>query len=96
MHIIKVCTGCACERNYGNEVLKRAEKLLGIKVGETTEDGQFRLEKTGCLSHCDQAPNVLFGKQASPLTIIMNDGEVKHRLLPNKLEKEINKLKETL
>ncbi len=29
---------------------------LGIKLGETSEDGQFTLETTACIGMCDQAP----------------------------------------
>lgn len=96
MHIIKVCTGCSCEKKFGNETLKRAEKALGIKVGETTSDGQFRLEKTGCLSHCELGPNVMFCKTDGPLSVLMNDGEVKNKQLPNRIEQEITRLKNDL
>jgi len=37
--------------NFGPDTLATAEKVLGIKAGETTPNGQFRLEKTGCLMH---------------------------------------------
>lgn len=95
MHIIKVCTACSCEKYFSADVLKRAEKVLGIKAGESTPDGQFRLEKTGCLSHCEEAPNVLFCQADGPLSAVMMDGEVKTNCLPNKLEKELKALKET-
>lgn len=94
MHIIKVCTSCSCEKNFSAAVIKRAEKVLNIKVGQTTPDGQFRLEKTGCLGQCEKAPNVLFCKADGPLSAVMIDGEVKTNLLPNRLEKELNALKE--
>jgi len=91
MHIIKVCTGCACSKNFGNDNIKRAEKVLGIKVGETTEDGHIKLESSGCLGQCSQAPNVYFGT-SDPLSMIMNDGHVENRCLPPKLEKKIKSL----
>jgi NADH:ubiquinone oxidoreductase subunit E len=91
MHIVKVCTGCACSKNFGNDNLKRAEKVLGIKVGQTTEDGHIRLESSGCLGHCSTAPNVYFGS-ASPLSMAMNDGQVEQKLLPPKLEKKLKEI----
>ena len=34
-------------------------KLLGIKPGETTADGQFTLMPIACLGVCEQAPAML-------------------------------------
>ncbi|MBT4385022.1 hypothetical protein HOD30_04725 [Candidatus Peregrinibacteria bacterium] len=93
MHIIKVCTGGSCEKNFGSEVLKRAEKVLDINVGETTKDGKFRLEKTGCLSQCENAPNVMFCKGTNPQPEVINHCEVKTKLLPPRLEAELTHLK---
>ncbi len=94
MHIIKVCTGCSCDKNFSAESIQKAEHVLDIKVGETTKDGQFRLEKTGCLSHCELGPNVLFCKADGPLSAVMIDGEVKNNMLPHRLEAELKSLKE--
>ncbi len=95
MHIIKICLGCSCSQNFGPENLQLAEKILGIKAGETTKDGQFRLEKTGCLSHCESAPNVLFCKQDGPLSAVMMDGLVEENLLPHRFEEKLRELKKT-
>lgn len=38
------------------EVLAAFETGLGIKDGETSEDGAFSLERTPCIGLCDQAP----------------------------------------
>jgi bidirectional [NiFe] hydrogenase diaphorase subunit len=94
MHIIKICMGSSCCINFGLDNLAIAEKTLGIKAGETTPDGKFRLEKTGCLSHCEDAPNVMFLQQTSPLSLIMMDGTVDRHMLPHHLEKKLKKLKE--
>lgn len=95
MHIIKVCTGCSCSKNFSEESLKRAEDFLEIKAGETTADGKFRLEKTGCLSNCEQGPNVLFCKADGPLSALMIDGEVHNNMLPHRLKKKLEELKES-
>ncbi len=91
MHIIKVCTGVACKRNFGDENLKRAEKILGIKAGENKLKGSIQLENSGCLGHCEHAPNVYFG-EASPISMLINDGKVEKHILPNKLEEKLKKL----
>jgi [NiFe] hydrogenase diaphorase moiety large subunit len=38
------------------DVVKAFEEGLGIKVGETSNDGVFSLEYTPCIGMCDQAP----------------------------------------
>ena len=38
------------------EIVQIFEKELGIKVGETSDDGAFSLEYTPCIGMCDQAP----------------------------------------
>lgn len=93
MHIIKVCCGCSCAANFGLDNLKKAEEILGIKAGETTEDGKFRLEKAGCMSNCENAPNVMFCKPNGPLATIMLDGKIEENLLPNKFAKMLKELK---
>lgn len=92
MHIIKVCVGCSCERNFGGANLKKAEQVLGIKAGETTKDGKIKLEKWGCLGNCDKAPNVLFMQAESPLQLLNADGELLERITPNKLAERIKDL----
>lgn len=88
MHIIKVCCGCSCAANFGLENLKKAEEILGIKAGETSSDGKFRLEKAGCMSNCENAPNVMFCKPS-----IMLDGKIEQNLLPNRFAQILTELK---
>src|SRR5512135_3587584 len=42
---VKVCMGTACHLAGGRLVLEALERELKIKVGETSEDGQFSLER---------------------------------------------------
>lgn len=92
MHIIKICTGYLCSQNFAEENLCIAEKILGIRAGESTPDGKFRLEKTACLSHCEEGPNVLFA-QGGPLSLVMTDGEVERNMLPHRFEEKLKQLK---
>jgi NADH-quinone oxidoreductase subunit E len=53
---IQICTDLPCALR-GSEIF--AEKLcqeLGIKPGETTEDGLITVETVMCLAACDKAP----------------------------------------
>ena len=38
---------------------KKIGEKLGIKPGETTEDGEFSLQLTNCIGACDQAPAMM-------------------------------------
>lgn len=55
---VQVCTNIACMLRDAYEVLRRFEQELGIKRGESTEDGLFTLEEVECLAACGTAPCV--------------------------------------
>lgn len=58
-HTIKVCQGTACHVMGGKEILEYLSDKLGIRGGETTEDGMFSLERVACLGCCGMAPVVM-------------------------------------
>lgn len=59
-HSISVCTNISCMLRGGEQVLTHIEKRLGIKVGESTPDGQFYLKKEEeCLAACTGAPMMM-------------------------------------
>jgi NADH:ubiquinone oxidoreductase subunit E len=60
--IIRVCLGTACYVRGGKEVLEGFKKLLGINVGETTEDREFSLEIGRCFGACGLAPVVMINE----------------------------------
>jgi NADH-quinone oxidoreductase subunit E len=53
---IAVCLGTACYLNGGQDLINEIGHILGIKEGETTPDGLFRLESVRCLGCCGLAP----------------------------------------
>jgi len=53
---ISVCLGTACYVKGAGELFAMFEKQLGIKGGETTEDGLFTLEGCRCIGACGLAP----------------------------------------
>ena len=53
---IAVCLGTACFVKGSEKVLDKGKEILGIDVGETTEDGKFSLEATRCIGACGLAP----------------------------------------
>lgn len=55
-YLIMLCQGTACHVN-GSEMIEEAVcEYLGIKDGETTEDGLFTLNNVACLGCCSLAP----------------------------------------
>ena len=57
-HVIAICTNIACLLAGAYELVDHAERHLGIRCGQTTEDGEFTLEEAECLAGCDAAPCV--------------------------------------
>ena len=53
---IRVCRTTPCWLCGSDEVLKACEEALGIKVGQSTEDGRFFLREFECLGACANAP----------------------------------------
>ena len=58
-HTIKVCLGTACYVRGGKLLMEELVHQLGIKAGETTEDGEFTLEVVRCVGACALAPVVV-------------------------------------
>jgi NADH-quinone oxidoreductase subunit E len=63
---IKVCMGTACHLAGGKLVVEAAERELRIKVGETTEDLRFSLERVACVGCCMLAPVVVINEKVYP------------------------------
>jgi NADH-quinone oxidoreductase subunit E len=53
---MQVCTDLPCALRGADEFLDKLCENLGIKVGETTEDGLVTVESVMCLAACDRAP----------------------------------------
>ncbi|MFK5857217.1 MAG: NADH-quinone oxidoreductase subunit NuoE [Bacteroidota bacterium] len=53
---IQVCRGTACHVLGSATVLQEVEKLLKVKAGSTTRDGQFSIEVVACIGACGLAP----------------------------------------
>lgn len=62
-YVIKVCLGTACYVRGGKRVIDRLESILGIRIGETSEDRQYSLEITRCIGACGLAPAMNINEQ---------------------------------
>ena len=54
---IAVCTNVSCMLNGSDDIVEHIEEKLGIKMGETTPDGEFFFKvEEECLAACCGAP----------------------------------------
>lgn len=59
-HCVSVCTNISCMLRGSDEIVSHLEERLGIKLGESTEDGKFYLKKEEeCLAACCGAPMMM-------------------------------------
>ena len=74
-NLIKVCHGTACHLSGAEMIADVLAQSTGAKEGETSQDGQFTVEKVACLGCCSLAP------------CMMVNGEVHGRLAPEDIGK---------
>lgn len=55
-HFVQVCTNLPCWLNGSDNIMKACQDKLGVRSGETTEDGEFTLLEVECLGACVNAP----------------------------------------
>ena len=83
-NLITACCGTACHVKGSDRLIAGIFRELNIPEGEnTTEDGQFTVEKVACVGACSIAPVIIFNKKVlSEMTI--------HKLLKHiKVKSEI-------
>ena len=59
---IKVCDGTACHIKGSVKILDELYRLLGLRAGQTDQDGLFTLETVACLGVCAIAPVMLINE----------------------------------
>lgn len=60
-HVIHVCNSVSCWLMGEQKLSGLLQHKLGVKPGETTQDGRFTLLPIVCLGTCDRAPAMLVG-----------------------------------
>ena len=58
-HVIQLCHNVSCFLNGCDDIAAYIEEKLGIKAGETTEDGKFTFITVECLAACGGGPVML-------------------------------------
>ena len=55
-HVVAVCHNLSCHLAGAQDILRHLEARLGVRRGETTEDGRVTLQAVECLCACEAAP----------------------------------------
>lgn len=61
-YMFEVCQTGPCMLNGSDDIVTYIYEKLGIRPGETTEDGLFTLKTVECLGACGYAPMLQLGK----------------------------------
>jgi len=61
-YLFEVCQTGPCMINGSDNIIEYITEKLGIRPGETTEDGMFTLKTVECLGACGYAPMMQMGK----------------------------------
>ena len=60
LHSVSICNNISCMLNGADDLIDHVEKKLGIKTGESTEDGSIFLKREEeCLAACCGAPMMM-------------------------------------
>ncbi len=62
-YVIGCCLGTACYVKGSQKIIDQFCEILGIKPGETTEDGMFTVDALRCIGACAAAPAVSINGQ---------------------------------
>jgi NADH-quinone oxidoreductase subunit E len=62
-HVILICDSISCWIMGYEDLRAHFHQRLGIRLGETTEDGRFTLLPIPCLGTCDHAPAMMIDEE---------------------------------
>jgi len=65
-YVIGCCLGTACYVKGAQQVIDKFSEILGIKPGQTSEDGLFTLDALRCIGACGIAPAVTINGTVYP------------------------------
>ena len=65
-YVIGCCLGTACYVKGAQQVIDKFSEILGIKPGETTDDGLFTLDALRCIGACAISPAIKVNGKVYP------------------------------
>jgi NADH-quinone oxidoreductase E subunit len=80
-HMVEVCTNLSCALVGAQRVVDSFEEALGVRAGETTEDGEITFRAVECLGGCGYAP------------VVAVDNRYRHNVKPEDASKIVDDLR---
>jgi formate dehydrogenase subunit gamma len=62
-HVLRICRAESCQAMGCGKLIEHIEQRAGIKLGETTPDGNLTIEPVYCLGNCALSPAVMLDGQ---------------------------------
>jgi formate dehydrogenase subunit gamma len=62
-HVVKICQAESCQSMGSRALTAHAERKLGVRLDETTADGEITLEAVYCLGNCACSPALMIDGQ---------------------------------
>lgn len=75
-YVVGVCLGTACYVKGAQQIIDRFSEILGVKPGQTTEDGLFTIDALRCIGACGIAPAVSINGKVYPKMTIDKVAEI--------------------
>lgn len=76
---VSVCLGTACYVKGSELVLEKVQQILGVKAGDSTDDGMYSVEAIRCVGACGLAP------------VMMVNEDVYGKVTPDEVETILSK-----
>ena len=80
-HLVEVCTNLSCALVGAQGVVDAFEEELGVRAGETTEDGEVTFRTVECLGGCGYA------------TVVAVDHRYRHDVKPEHVQAIVEELR---
>jgi formate dehydrogenase subunit gamma len=82
-HVLKMCRAESCQAMGCEGTIRHVENRLGVRLGETTEDGSFTVDAVYCLGNCALSPAVmldgkLYGRVSREVADFLIDSAQRH------------------
>lgn len=61
--IVKICQAESCQAMGSRQLTAHAEKMIGVDINNTTEDGEITLDPVYCLGNCACSPAIMIDEQ---------------------------------
>ena len=80
-HMVEVCTNLSCALVGAQGVVEAFEAELGVRAGETTEDGEITFRAVECLGGCGYA------------TVVAVDDRYRHDVTPEDVAEIVEEIR---